>query len=227
MTATGKVVCIIQCRMSSSRLPRKAMLDLCGKSLIERVIARCRQSAAIDELVVATSTQPEDELIELVCSRNNVRCFRGDLADVRSRYLRLARSLAADIVVRVTADNPMTEPVYIDQLVEYVRKHPDVAYAIMDKKLIPLGTGSEVFRAWALFESAARFAELEDLEHVTPSVRKAYPVAELTPPEELLLEGDSVGIDTFEDYFQVYRIFATYGDDRNILRNHIRDRRRA
>lgn len=222
----SKVVCIIQCRMTSSRLPRKAMLDLCGQPLLLRVIERCRDSRLIGELCVATSTHPEDELIELVSRVNGVRCLRGDLIDVRSRYIELARTLSADIIVRVTADNPLTEPRYIDHLVERALEDPSVPYVIMNKKLIPDGSGSEVFRARALLESAWRFAQPEDLEHVTPCIRKAHPVLELTPPDDLRLEDEFVGVDTFEDYLKVYKIFVRYGRDRQrMLHNYIRERR--
>jgi len=220
-----KVICIIQCRMSSSRLPRKAMLDLCGKPLLLRVIERCRAATRIDDVIVATSTEEEDGLIELVCGHYGVHCFRGSLSDVRSRYIELARRFHADVVVRVTADNPLTEPRYIDLLVDEARRDPTMAYAIMNRKMIPLGSGSEVFRANALFESAQRFGEVGDLEHVTPSIMKMFPTRELEPPEELRLEGDSVGIDTFSDYLKAWRTYLRFGDDPDILKHYIRDKK--
>ena len=142
-----ETVCIIQCRMTSSRLPQKAMLDLCGQPMFMRVVERCRMVPGIDKIVLATSTDSEDDLLEYVCRKNEVECFRGSLQDVRSRFLSIIKDCQAKYVVRVTADNPLTEPSFIQILLQKIKSDSNVQYAMMDKNLIPKGTGSEVFTA--------------------------------------------------------------------------------
>ena len=215
-----ETVCVVQCRMSSSRLPRKAMLDLCGQPLLIRVLERCRMAAGIDKVVVATSTDSEDDLIEYVCRKNGVECFRGSLLNVRSRFLSIIKDCQAKYVVRVTADNPLTEPLFIETLLKKIKSDSSVQYAIMDKNLIPKGTGSEVFTAKILEESASQNSS-EDIEHVTVAVRNLVPSFEIAPPPEFLLENENLSVDSFKDYLKMYDIFSKYKADRFILKNYI------
>ena len=145
-----KAIAIIQARMTSNRLPRKVALDIHGKCLLERVIGQVRRARTVNEIVVATSTSADDEIVELVCRRLSVDFFRGALTDVRSRFVAVGRERKAAIVVRVTADNPLTEPVFIDALVETLRRDPAVHYCTMVKERIPDGSQAEAFRLAAL-----------------------------------------------------------------------------
>lgn len=222
----GKVVAIIQARMSSSRLPRKIALDVHGKCLLERVIGQVRRAAKVDEIVVATSTAPEDEIVERLCTRLSTRCYRGSLTDVRSRFVAVGRDRDAAIVVRVTADNPMTEPAFIDAIVEALEDDPTAGYAAMDKGRVPDGSGSEGFRLPALLGTLAWDDADYSREHVTVALRNGKAVRVLAPPAELDLGDCFLGIDTFEDYLHINRIFAQYGEGTNLLQRLIVDVRR-
>jgi spore coat polysaccharide biosynthesis protein SpsF (cytidylyltransferase family) len=221
-----KVVAIIQARMSSTRLPRKVALDIHGKCLLERVIGQVRRSQTVDEIVVATSTAPEDEVVELICRRLSVDCFRGALADVRSRYVAVGRDRDATIVVRVTADNPLTEPVFIDALVETLREDSALRYCVMAKGRVPDGSQAEAFRLAALIDTLAWDNAEESREHVTPALRRGEKAREVEPPPDLELGDYFVGIDTFENYLHINRLFSRYGGGRDLLKRVIADVRR-
>src|SRR5215204_5835271 len=110
-------VIIVQARMTSTRLPGKVLADLAGRPMLLRQLerlARCRQ---VDDIVVATTTQPTDEPVLRVCDAAGVRWFRGDEHDVLGRYLGAAREAAADLIVRITSDCPLIDPAEADRVV--------------------------------------------------------------------------------------------------------------
>jgi spore coat polysaccharide biosynthesis protein SpsF (cytidylyltransferase family) len=218
-----RAVAIIQARMSSHRLPRKVALDIHGKCLLERVIGQARRSRAVDEVVVATSSSPDDEIVERICRRLGVDCYRGSLSDVRSRFVAVGRERNATIVVRVTADNPLTEPTFIDALVLALKENPGFAYAMMAKERVPDGSQAEAFRLQALIDTLAWDEADYSREHVTPALRAGTDVCTVEPPPELELGDYFVGVDTFEDYLHLNRLFARYGDEADLLQKLIRD----
>ena len=164
MVNSLKIVAIIQCRMSSSRLPAKAMLDLGGKTILERVIESIAQSSVLDEIWVATSEDILDDLVEWKSIRLGCKVFRGDLNDVLDRYCKCTKICHADIVVRITADNPLTHSKFIDLGVQsIIRKRCDyVAF-----KNIPYGSGVEVITQSALFTANEKSTNDQEREHVT------------------------------------------------------------
>jgi len=221
-----KVVAIIQARMSSNRLPRKVALDIHGTCLLERVIGQVRRAQSPDEIVVATSSAPDDEIVERICRRVGVDCHRGSLSDVRSRFVAVGRERGAAIVVRVTADNPLTEPVFIDAIVRALEEDPEAGYAMMATERIPNGSGAEAFRLEALLETLSWDDAEYSREHVTPALRAGGSVRVVEPPADLDLGDYFVGIDTFDDYIHVNRLFARYGEGPDLLKKLIADLRR-
>jgi spore coat polysaccharide biosynthesis protein SpsF len=112
-----RVVAIIQARMKSSRLPDKVMLDLNGKSMLERVIERVSQARRLNQVVVATTSGPDEDPIAELCARQGIACYRGSLKDVLDRYYHAALEFNAGVVVRITADCPLIDPGLIDETV--------------------------------------------------------------------------------------------------------------
>ncbi|MCR4821367.1 MAG: NTP transferase domain-containing protein, partial [Treponema sp.] len=93
-----------QCRLSSSRLPSKALLPLGGKTVLDWTLAAMKK-VKVDEYYVATDEASYDEL-KPVCERNGFKIFKGPLEDVLARYCNLIEESKADIVIRATCDNP-------------------------------------------------------------------------------------------------------------------------
>src|SRR5437868_2921444 len=109
-----RVVAIIQARMMSTRLPGKVLADLCGRPLLGRVIDRTRRAKQVHDVVVATSTASADDILAEYASAEGVGVFRGSEQDVLDRYYRASRQAEADVVVRITSDDPFKEPAVID-----------------------------------------------------------------------------------------------------------------
>ncbi len=116
-----KTVALIQARLGSSRLPCKMMLSLHGLPVIDWVVHRVRRATLVDEVVVATSTQPENDILEHHLSRQGVAVFRGPEDDVLERFRLAGAAYGAEQVVRVCADNPLIWGGAIDDLIRFWR----------------------------------------------------------------------------------------------------------
>src|SRR5512142_82715 len=112
-----RVLAIIQARMASSRLPGKVLLDIAGQPMLARVYARTSRSALVDEVLVATTTDPSDDPVAAFCKAHGVAYARGSQFDVLDRYYQAARLHPADVIVRITADCPAIDPALIDDAV--------------------------------------------------------------------------------------------------------------
>jgi len=111
-------VAIIQARMGSSRLPGKVLLDIAGKPMLAHVVDRTRRAETVQQVVVATTNEPEDDPVASFCLQRQIDCFRGSLHDVLDRYYQAAKIHKADIIVRITADCPLIDPQVIDLTVK-------------------------------------------------------------------------------------------------------------
>ena len=116
------VVAVIQARMGSSRLPGKVLKDISGKPMLWHVVNRLRYSKLINKIVVATSVNKKDDVIEKFCKENNIDFYRGSEKDVLDRYYQTAILYKADYVVRITADCPLIDPQVVDKVISgYLR----------------------------------------------------------------------------------------------------------
>jgi spore coat polysaccharide biosynthesis protein SpsF len=211
-----KVVAVIQARMGSTRLPGKVLLDLAGAPVLARVVNRCRRAATLDEVVVATTTRPADEVIVDWCRAHNCQSFRGQEDDVLDRYYQAALHHRAEIVVRITSDCPLIEPEIIDLTVKTFLEHRPLDYASnsLPPRTFPRGLDVEVFA----FEALAR-AWQDDVnpawrEHVTPYIYRhpqTFRLYALTHDPDLSLMRWTV--DTPADLALVRKIYEYFGHD--------------
>jgi spore coat polysaccharide biosynthesis protein SpsF len=112
-----RTIGIIQARLNASRLPGKVLKDIAGEPMLVRVFERTSQSTSLDGVLVATTIDPSDDAIQTLCYQRGYPCFRGDIFDVLDRYYRAASDIQAEIIVRITADCPVIDPVVIDRTV--------------------------------------------------------------------------------------------------------------
>ena len=113
-----KVAAIIQARMQSQRLPGKVLQDICGRPLLAWIIARLRRCKCLDEIAMATSNEPSDDILEQFAKSQNLPCIRGPQDDVLQRYLMATKELNASHVVRITGDAPFIDAAHIDSAVK-------------------------------------------------------------------------------------------------------------
>jgi spore coat polysaccharide biosynthesis protein SpsF len=111
---TDSPIAVIQARMSSSRLPGKVLADVCGKPLLQHMLDRVKKAEYLEGIVLATTTDPSDDVLEQFCRTQDIPCFRGSSLDVLDRCYRAAAQFHADEIVRLTADCPLIDPSLID-----------------------------------------------------------------------------------------------------------------
>tara|TARA_Y100001949_G_C15954276_1_gene316267 strand:- start:175 stop:915 length:741 start_codon:yes stop_codon:yes gene_type:complete len=117
-----KIVAIISARMTSSRLPGKSLMKICGDPALQHMLKRVKNAKLINKIVVATTTNNTDDCIEDLCNKMKVSCFRGSERDVLGRYYLAAKKYNANPIVRLTADCPMIDPALIDETIATFKK---------------------------------------------------------------------------------------------------------
>ena len=197
-----RIVAVIQARMGSTRLPGKVLKPIAGKPLLWHIVHRLQQSKLIQEIAIATSTNPRDDAIVEFGRENGVTVVRGPEDDVLARFARAADLLDADIIVRVSSDAPFIEAGFVDHLVSYlIAQNGD--YVLLEEGAVTAHEGVDPFTRRALDklmmdacnDPAAR-------EHVT-GYFKLHPdfVRIVRAPEypELAREGGRFTVDTPDD----------------------------
>lgn len=162
-----KIVAIIQARCSSTRFPNKVFANISGKPLIWHVVNRLKFSKNVDSIVLATTVNPLDDALYDWAIQNNVTVFRGDEDDVLSRYHEAAKFAGADVIVRVTADDPFKEPLLIDDAVEELLKNDMDFVCNNNPPSYPEGLDVEVFTWNALQKAQLKSQNAFEREHVT------------------------------------------------------------
>jgi spore coat polysaccharide biosynthesis protein SpsF len=217
----SKVVLIIQARMSSTRLPGKSMMPLADKPLVYRMIERLKKCNQVDEIVIATSDQPEDQVLVELANELGVSSFQGNLLDVRDRYLNAAEKSKADFIIRIPADNPIPDANEIDKLIEFHLKNNSQGFssnlAQVNNSGYLDGIGAEIFSTKLLRESVARSISDTVKEHVhrnffdystqTPVDASWCPIASPKAPEELQRPDIILDVNTMDDYTKIKRIY--------------------
>jgi spore coat polysaccharide biosynthesis protein SpsF len=167
-----KIVAIIQGRMSSSRLPGKILADIAGQPMLTRVFTRTSRARILDEVIFATTTDASDDPVAEYCDFSGIPCTRGNLFDVLDRYYQAASEAKADVVVRITADCPVIDPVLIDDVVEaVVSRQLDFACNRLPppfQRTYPIGLDVEVCTFAALEKAWKESTETFHREHVMP-----------------------------------------------------------
>ncbi|UQZ36962.1 spore coat protein [Paenibacillus sp. PK3_47] len=147
MVKKPKVCIVVICRLKSTRLRQKALLPVHGVAAIERCLINCLAMPDCDQVVLATSDLPEDQPLTGYNLDNRVQIVTGDPADVASRMLKAAEAANADIVVRVTGDNPAISPEILAFLTnQHITSGADFTHA----KKSTIGTAGDVITVEAL-----------------------------------------------------------------------------
>ena len=207
-----KVGIIIQARMGSSRLPGKVMIKIQDKTILNHIILRTRQCKEVQEIIVATSTLQQDDIIELETNKLDVKCFRGEENDVLSRYYHAARENQLDIIVRITADCPLIDPYVIDEIIRVFKasNYNIVTNAVADitERTFPRGLDTEVFSKESLNEAFFNARESYQREHVTPYIYKCFKNTHIFK-NSINYSNHRWTLDTTEDLALIKEIYAS------------------
>ncbi len=207
------IVGVVQARMGSSRLPGKVLRPLAGRSVLGRVVRAARESEKLSDLVVATSTEPDDDAVVDECAKLDVACHRGPVDDVLSRFIGALDTHPGDAVARFTADCPLLDPEIIRLVADVYQAVPGLDYVSTSiARTLPRGMDVEIIQADAL-RTLHRIATDHHRVHVTsyaythPEMFRVLGVT-LTPDRSDL----RLTLDTEQDLALVNAIADHFGD---------------
>jgi spore coat polysaccharide biosynthesis protein SpsF len=213
-----RVLALIQARLGSSRLPGKSALPLpmsatgAENTILGHVVSRAQRATSVQQVMVATTTQPLDDPLATLAARLGVGVFRGDEQDVLGRFAgALAQAGNFQTVVRLTADNPAIDPALIDAAVtHHLATRADYTYT----SGLPLGTNIEVLSVAALLRAHREATAPDEREHVTPYLRRhpeLFRLETLALTVPLAVVGLRLTVDYPSDYALLSLLFNELG----------------
>lgn len=206
----GKICATIEARMTSSRFPGKVLTEFCGKPNLQHMVERLKRSKHLDEIVVATTTNQEDDPIVDLCEKIGCRYYRGSEEDVLLRVLDAAKSVDADYIVEITGDCPAIDWRHVDYLIElFFSGEYDYASNVIERSF-PRGFDTQIFPVKILEKVNIITQNPADHEHVSLYI--------YTHPEEFRLinwkaQGNlyhpqmEITLDTKEDYEFIKKVY--------------------
>ncbi len=198
-----KIVSTIEARYASIRLPGKTLLEICGKPTLELLIERLRRSRFIDEIVVATTVNPDCDALEELAKKLEVSYFRGSEDDVLDRVLKAAKAYKADIIVEITGDETLIDPAIADEAIDYYLKNNfDYVSNILDRRY-PRGLDTQVFAVSVLDEVSRLTNDPADRENVSLYIYEhpeKYTLGSVRAPEAFNHPDWRWTLDTKEDF---------------------------
>jgi spore coat polysaccharide biosynthesis protein SpsF (cytidylyltransferase family) len=164
---------VIQARMGSKRLPGKSMMSVGDLKLIDWVIRYTTSAFDPTDVVLATTTLDEDDLlVDHVANNWQIGIHRGSIENVLSRFVEVSNLYNFETVTRITADDPFKIPAHLirsrDVLIEYELDY----YCNFNPHIYPIGLDVESFRTSALIDSVQEASRMA-IEHVTFDLRES------------------------------------------------------
>jgi len=197
---------IIQARMSSTRLPGKALKKLKGKTIIEWIFIRLKKCKSLNNIILATTVHKEDDSLCKLGDKYNIPVVRGNKNNVLSRYVRVIEKFPSDAVVRITGDNPLTDIKTIDNITSYFyTNNLDYCYAAK----IPYGSGADIFRSNELLNISKRAITPRHKEHINTyylDFHLSYTISSFIT-EGINRSDVRVTLDLEKDYIRLIQLF--------------------
>ena len=202
---------VVATRMTSTRLPGKVLMDLAGEPALIRLIERLRRSKYIQDIIIATTTNPQDDVVVSTAEKAGVKFYRGSEEDVLQRTVKAAEEFDTEYIVQVTSDCPLIDAETVDAVIERMMNHPYLDY--VGNHLVrtyPLGFSVEIFRTKLLSAIEKATQDPADREHVSLYIYErpeTYKLSNVEAPVFLRHPEYRLTLDTKEDYFVINNIY--------------------
>lgn len=211
-----KVIAIGQARLGSTRLPAKVMLSINGRTILEIFVRRLQKSKLLDDIIIATTVNPQDDIIVDECKRIGVKYFRGDEENVLSRYYFCAKEYKAEHIVRVTSDCPLIDAEILDDGIKaHLDNNADFSSNSIEKTF-PHGLDYQILSIRTLEESFKNATEPDELEHVVCyALNRLNKFKYISIKNQKTRNGSDIRItlDYLEDYVIINNIFRHFDYD--------------
>lgn len=201
----------ITARLKSQRLKQKILLDLNGKSVLDRVIDRCKKIEGINNVVLCTSTNPQDSILEKNANNNKILFFKGSEDDVLDRLLKASQQYDFDAFLSITADNPLFSIEHSQRVIDwYKNEHFDFIFT----KGLPIGCSSYFIDSKAL--EVAHLMKMESSTEIWgPFVNRPdfFKIGELIIKNSPFDENTRITCDYPEDYDLIRKIYSFFPNE--------------
>lgn len=206
-----RIIATIEARMDSSRLPGKILKEILGRPTLELLVERVRRSKFIQDVVVATTVAPNDETTVNACDKMGVKSFRGSSDDVLARVLQAAKANNADLIVELTGDCPLLDPVLIDDVIRYFLDGNFDYVSNVLERTYPRGMDTQIFPVRVLEEVDKLTQDPADRENVSLYIYEhpeRFKLGGVTARDPLLRRPDlRLTVDMPEDYALIKAIY--------------------
>jgi glutamate-1-semialdehyde 2,1-aminomutase len=208
-----KIVALVQARMGSTRLPGKVLKKIVSKPMIELILTRLSKSSELNEIVVASSERSQNNQLQSLVESLGYKCTRGSETDVLERFYMSAKSVNADVIVRITGDCPLVDPILVDKCIKKFKELNVDYLSNTQPETFPDGLDVEVM-SFSSLERAHIEANSEfDREHVTPYLRNSDNFLRSSIRHVKDLSDQRWSVDEPEDLLVVTNIFEHFSPD--------------
>ena len=205
----NKIVTIVQTRCGSSRLPNKVLMPLAGQPLFMRMHERLKASKLAGTIVIATTTNKKDDVIEELCIKADIPYYRGHETDLLDRYYWTAFLNEADIIVKIPSDCPLIDPKVIDTVIQHYLSNDYDYVSNLHPASYPDGNDVEVFSMNLLEDAWANATKNYEREHTTPYF--------WDNPDKFTI--GNVEMEGNQDYSMTHRFTIDYQEDYDFIKN--------
>lgn len=205
---TNNILTVIQARTTSTRLPYKVMMSIYGKPLLVRMYERVKAAQLSGKVIIATSTNPEDDIIEELCITEDIEYFRGHPLDLLDRHYKAALKFNANTILKIPSDCPLIDPSIIDKVISTFQEGDYDYVSNLHPASYPDGNDVEIFSLAALETAWCSADKIYEREHTTPYIWEN--------PNKFKI--GNVLWETHKDYSQSHRWTIDYEDDYIFIR---------
>ena len=215
-----KIVAIIEARMTSSRLPGKVLLPVLEKPMLHYLVKRLQAVPSIDDIVLATTVNESDDILENFAEKEGIKIYRGSELDVMARVIGAAKEGKADIVVEITGDCPIIDPQLVEQTIRVFQANKAEYVCNAQIRSYPDGMDTQVYLLDTLCKSAEMTKDPLDHEHVTLHIRnhpELFSHVYLVAPPELDWPELGLTLDETADYELLKNIMEHFGSSNELF----------
>lgn len=208
-----KLIVTIEARMNSSRLPGKVMMEISKKPLLIHLIENLKSLDEIDDIVVATTTNLKDDIICKYLDKMNVSYFRGDEMDVLGRVTKASIKFEADVVIQLTADNPLIDPKIIEKGIRIFLESDFDCVSNTFTKSYPSGMDVTIFRRDFLEFISKKACNEKYREHVPLYVKEnknKFKIFEFFAEDKINRPDISLTVDEESEFKMVKKIIEHF-----------------
>lgn len=215
-----KIFATVEVRMTSSRLPGKVLMPVLKQPVLYHLVKRLQAVPSLDGIVLATTVNSADDVLEAFAMTHNIHCFRGSEEDVMMRVIGAGESVDANVIVEITGDCPIIDPQIVEQTIRMFKAHNADYVSNAHIRSYPDGMDVQVFRLETLKRSAAMTSDRLDHEHVTLHIRnhpELFSHIHLVAPPEMHWPELGLTLDEPADYELIKLVMEHFGSQNSLF----------